>query len=339
MHRHDIRYDNTASRLPCHAGEAATKPPYPDAGTGQQDPSSVRVTETDRDYALVAQAIEYLSRDFRSHPSLEELATHLHVSPYHLQRVFSRWAGISPKRFIQFLTLDYAKSLLRQRAGVLETAYAAGLSGPGRLHDLFVTLEAVTPGEYKQGGAGLTLHVGRHTTPFGDCLLATTARGICALNFLDDGRNPAAAWHDARTALAQAWPAATLVDAPEVTAPLAARIFAAAAEHDPAPLPVLVKGTNFQIKVWEALLRIPPGTACTYSDIAVAVCGPAAARAVGGAVGANAVAYLIPCHRVLRKDGAAGDYRWGATRKRAILSWEAARQAAFYAFDNEDAVA
>lgn len=295
------------------------------------------------DYALVAQAIQRLSCDFRGQPSLEELAASLHVSPYHLQRVFSRWAGISPKRFVQFLTLNYAKMLLQADAGVLETAYAAGLSGPGRLHDLFVTLEAVTPGEYKQGGAGLTIHVGRHATPFGDCLLATTVRGICALNFLDgddagDGSSGNdRAWADARAALAQAWPAATILDAPEVTAAQAARIFAP--DPGPAPLPVLVKGSNFQVKVWEALLQIPPGTACTYSDIAVAVCGPKAARAVGGAVGANAVAYLIPCHRVLRKDGVVGDYRWGATRKRAILLWEVAQRDIFSAFDNEAAVA
>lgn len=287
------------------------------------------------DYDLVARAIQHLSRDFRHQPGLDDLACELHVSPFHLQRVFARWAGISPKRFVQFLTLDYAKALLRQPHSVLESAYAAGLSGPGRLHDLFVTLEAVTPGEFKSGGDGLIIYVGRHATPFGDCLLATTPRGLVALNFLDDA-NP---WEIARAALAQAWPEATIVDDPSVTAPLVARIFPATPAHARAPLSVLVKGTNFQVKVWEALLRIPPGAAWTYSDVAAAIERPRATRAVGSAVGANAVAYLIPCHRVLRKEGAAGDYRWGVTRKRAILGWEAAHLAARESLDNPSALA
>lgn len=272
------------------------------------------------DYTLVAQAIQYLGQNFQEQPSLEELAAKLHISPFHLQRVFSRWAGISPKRFLQFLTVDYAKSRLLAAQSVLDTAYDAGLSGPGRLHDLFVTLEAVTPGEYKSQGEGLVISVGRHSTPFGECLLAATPRGIVALNFLD----PDHTWEDALEELRNTWAAATITIDPSVTAPLAARIFSPQKDKT-SPLRVLVKGTNFQVKVWEALLRIPPGAICTYADIARTIQNPAAVRAVGSAIGANAVAYLIPCHRVIRQGGLVSDYRWGATRKRAIIGWEAAK--------------
>jgi AraC family transcriptional regulator of adaptative response/methylated-DNA-[protein]-cysteine methyltransferase len=243
----------------------------------------------------------------------------LHISPFHLQRVFSRWAGISPKRFLQFLTVDYAKSRLLAAQSLLDTAYDAGLSGPSRLHDLFVTLEGVTPGEYKSGGEGLAISVGQHSTPFGECLLATTPRGIVALNFLD----PDHSWDEAYAALQNAWRAAAITVDPQATAPLAERIFAPQGGDLP-PLRILVKGTNFQVKVWEALLRIPHGAVCTYADIARTIQNPAAVRAVGGAVGANAVAFLIPCHRVIRQGGIVSDYRWGATRKRAIIGWEAA---------------
>lgn len=273
------------------------------------------------DYALVAQAIGYLEDNFQHQPTLEELAAHVHVSPFHLQRVFSRWAGISPKRFLQLLTVDYAKTLLDESHSVLDAAYAAGLSGPGRLHDLFVTLEAVTPGEFKQQGAGLEIVYGRQATPFGDCLLAATPRGICALNFLDDG-----GWDVAVEQLRLNWPAATLVADGQATAALAARIFHPNRVADPTPLRLLVKGTNFQVKVWSALLRIPAGAVCTYADLARAIDQPSAARAVGGAVGANSIAYLIPCHRVIRAGGLMRGYRWGTTRKRAILGWEAAQR-------------
>ena len=275
------------------------------------------------DYALVAQAIRYLESNFKRQPSLEELAEVLHLSPFHLQRVFTRWAGISPKRFLQFLTVDFAKDLLAASHSVLDATYAAGLSSPGRLHDLFVTVEAVTPGEYKSQGTGLKIAYGRHATPFGDCLLATTPRGICALYFLDANN----CWEQAVGALYQNWGAATLVEAPDVTAPLADRIFASGNHDlslDQPPLRLLIKGTNFQVKVWDALLRIPPGAVCTYADIARAIDAPKAARAVGGAIGANAIAFLIPCHRVIRQGGLLNDYRWGATRKHAILGWEVA---------------
>jgi len=271
------------------------------------------------DYALVAEAIRYLETHFRSQPTLEELAAALHISPFHLQRVFTRWAGISPKRFLQFLTADYAKTLLGASHSVLDATYSTGLSSPGRLHDLMVTLEAVTPGEYKSQGDGLTIRVGRHATPFGDCLLATTPRGIVALNFVDDGP----AWETALAALRRRWPGARIVLDPAATAPLAAAVFATDARRQ-TPLHLLVKGTNFQVKVWEALLHIPAGAVCTYGDVARAIEQSRAVRAVGGAVGANAIAYLIPCHRVIRQGGIVSDYAWGATRKRALLGWEAA---------------
>jgi AraC family transcriptional regulator of adaptative response/methylated-DNA-[protein]-cysteine methyltransferase len=275
------------------------------------------------DYALVAQAIQYLGRNFQEQPNLDSLAEMLNISPFHLQRVFTRWAGISPKRFVQFLTVDYAKARLSAAQSVLDAAYDAGLSGPGRLHDLFINLEAVTPGEYKSRGAGLEITVGQHSTPFGEALLATTPRGIVALNFLD----PDNTWEDALGELHKSWAAANIAVDPSATAPLAEQIFSPPQPGSPQDLPplrILVKGTNFQVKVWEALLRIPPGAVCTYADIARTIQNPTAARAVGSAIGANSVAYLIPCHRVIRQGGLLSDYRWGATRKRAIIGWEAA---------------
>ncbi len=243
------------------------------------------------------------------------------VSPFHLQRVFTRWAGISPKRFLQYLTLAHAKDLLAESKPVLEAAYDSGLSGPGRLHDLFVTVEAVTPGEYKAQGAGLRIQYGRHETPFGECLLAVTERGVCGLSFLNgDG------WKGAVAELAARWPGAVLEERPETTGTAAARIFAGAQPDSDRPLSLLLKGTNFQLKVWEALLQIPAGTVSTYGDVARAIESPSASRAVGGAVGENAIAYLIPCHRVIRSTGAVNDYRWGATRKRAMLGWESAQR-------------
>ncbi len=269
------------------------------------------------DYQLIAAAIAYLEANHRSQPSLEELARHVAVSPFHLQRLFKRWAGISPKRFVQFLTVEHAKQLLAESRTMLDAAYETGLSGPGRLHDLFINVEAMTPGEFKLGGQGLTIQYGFHATPFGECLLAATERGICGLNFVGQPGREAEL-----EALRARWPAAELVENPEATAAVVDKIFAAEHGSEDA-VRLLLAGTNFQIKVWEALLRIPPGSACTYEDVAQWVGQPSAARAVGGAVGANAIAYLIPCHRVIRKSGVIRDYRWGSTRKKAILGWEA----------------
>jgi AraC family transcriptional regulator of adaptative response/methylated-DNA-[protein]-cysteine methyltransferase len=283
-------------------------------------------TQAAADYELVAAAIEYLETHHTTQPDLDQLAATLGFSASHLQRVFRRWAGISPKRFLQFLTVEHAKELLAQSHSVLDAAYDAGLSSPSRLHDLFVTVEAMTPGEFKAGGAGLTIAYGFHATPFGECLVGVTQRGVCALAFVGaDGRAAEVAM------LATRWPNARLVQDETQTAAVAARVFApldmqnsAGTPSSRAPIRLLLAGTNFQMKVWEALLRVPPGQVTTYADVAEAVGQPSASRAVGSAVGANPVAYLIPCHRVIRKTGAIKDYRWGSTRKKAILGWEAA---------------
>ncbi|WP_298436128.1 methylated-DNA--[protein]-cysteine S-methyltransferase [Geobacter sp.] len=273
-----------------------------------------------RDYARIEEAIRFLEANFRRHPSLEEVAAHVQLSPWHFQRCFRRWAGVTPKQFLQYLTAGYAKELLRQSHSVLDTSLDCGLSGPGRLHDLFVTLDALTPGEYKAQGAGLAIHYGFHPTPFGTCLVAVTDRGICALRFVsDDGRKTAL------TELQQEWPRSEFREDRRETGEIVRRLFAAEPTLRDAPLAVLVKGTNFQIKVWEALLRIPAGKAASYGEIARQAGVPRASRAVGSAIGANPVAFLIPCHRVLRETGAIGGYRWGTARKRAILAWEAAR--------------
>ena len=288
-----------------------------------------------KDYIRVESALAYLSENRQTHPSLAAVAEHVGLSEHHLQRLFTRWAGISPKRFLQFQTIESAKSLLRGSRSVLDTTYSTGLSSGGRLHDLFVTLEAVTPGEFKSGGTGLTIRTGFHDSPFGECLVGVTDRGICGLSFVVDG--------DRATAMAELeshWPGATFVDNPRSTRLTVRQVFAAwnggrwqptAPEErvddiTPTPLSLLVRGTNFQVRVWEALLRIPPGTVATYEDIASAVGRAGATRAVGSAIARNPVAYLIPCHRVIRKTGAFGGYHWGAARKVAILLRETAAQ-------------
>ncbi|HYH98669.1 methylated-DNA--[protein]-cysteine S-methyltransferase [Hyalangium sp.] len=272
------------------------------------------------DYARIERAILYLDAHAQEQPRLAEVAAHVGLSPYHFQRLFTRWAGISPKRFLQFQTLEHAKQLLAERRSTLDVTYDAGLSSGGRLHDLFVTLTAMTPGEFKQGGAGLTIPYSVHASPFGDHLLAVCERGICALRFLM-GTSPSEAVRELRAE----WPHATLVEAPEATRPYAERIFPARKSRTLQSLSLFVKGTNFQLKVWEALLRIPPGAVATYEDIARSLQMPRATRAVGSAVGDNPIALLIPCHRVIRKTGAFGEYRWGLARKRAMLTWESAR--------------
>ncbi|MEX2550355.1 MAG: bifunctional helix-turn-helix domain-containing protein/methylated-DNA--[protein]-cysteine S-methyltransferase [Nitriliruptoraceae bacterium] len=281
-----------------------------------------------RDYARVATAIAWLDAHQVSQPRVEELAKALNLSPSHLHRTFVRFAGVSPHRLLRWLTLGAAKQLLRERATVLETATATGLSSTGRLHDLTVTLEAVTPGEIGRGGAGLTIHHARHPTPLGDALVATTDRGVLALRFLDP-TGPGE--DDGVAALADEWPAATLVADPVATRPVADHLAAALGAPGAAslgrggPLPVLAVGTNLQVKVWEALLRIPDDRVVTYAEVARAAGRPGAVRPVAGAVGRNPVAALIPCHRVLRTSGGLGGYRWGTTRKRALLAREAAR--------------
>jgi AraC family transcriptional regulator of adaptative response/methylated-DNA-[protein]-cysteine methyltransferase len=270
------------------------------------------------DYARVEKAILFLEENFREQPSLDEIARRVHLSKYHFQRVFSRWAGISPKRFMQYLTLQHAKALLADSRSVLDAALDTGLSGPGRLHDLFVTVESVTPGEFKRRGEGLTIHFGWHPSPFGECLLAGTERGLCGIAFADhEGRA------EAFEELQERWRGAALVESRARTAPLAERVFSPRRAQEGSPLPILLQGTSFQVKVWEALLRIPPGAAASYEDVAAIVGRPRATRAVANAVARNPVAFLIPCHRVIRKAGGFGNYRWGAARKKAMLGWEA----------------
>lgn len=271
------------------------------------------------DFARIEKAILYVEEHFRGQPDLKEVARYAGLSEYHFHRLFTRWAGISPKRFLQFLTAEYARGLLRESRSVLDAAYEAGLSGPGRLHDLIVNVYAVTPGELKEEGAGLTIRYGAHPSPFGDFLLAVTGRGICALEFLS-GRSKGEAVEELRTR----WGNATIVLDPGATNAVAERIFVPSLRRSAPPLNVIVRGTNFQVKVWEALVRIPPGYAASYEEIASRIGARRAVRAVGSAIGRNPVAFLIPCHRVLRKTGDFGEYGWGPARKKAILAWEAA---------------
>jgi AraC family transcriptional regulator of adaptative response/methylated-DNA-[protein]-cysteine methyltransferase len=269
------------------------------------------------DYARIEQAIQFLEQNFRRQPELKEIAGHVGLSEYHFQRLFTRWAGISPKRFLQFLTVEHAKQLLAEQNSLLDVTYEAGLSSPGRLHDLFVTCEAITPGQFKKQGQGVVISYGFHPSPFGECLLATTSRGICGLSFVLANREAAL------QELESHWPEANLIEDPAQTRPLAQKIFTPV--QNGTALPVLLKGTNFQLKVWQALLKIPPGAMTTYEDIAVSIGRPGAARAVGNAVARNPVGFLIPCHRVIRKTGVLGHYQWGSARKKAMLGWEASQ--------------
>lgn len=283
---------------------------------------SSRTDRNSADYHRIERAIRYLDASSPVRPGLDDVAKHVGLSPFHFQRLFTRWAGISPKRFSQVLALEYAKEKLRDSRNMIDATYDAGLSSGGRLHDLFVTLDAVTPGEYRDDGAGVHISAGFHESPFGEALVAITERGVCGLSFHDGNRK--AALRD----LASRWPNASLEERPRVTAPFANRIFAALDVRDPeglVPLGLLVRGTNFQVKVWRALLQIPVGSVATYEDIATAIGSPGAVRAVGTAIGRNPVAFLIPCHRVIRTTGALGGYRWGLPRKRAMLAWETGR--------------
>ncbi|HMZ07147.1 MAG TPA: methylated-DNA--[protein]-cysteine S-methyltransferase [Anaerolineales bacterium] len=265
-------------------------------------------------YRLIEQAIHYIEANLQRQPELAEIASAVGMSEFHFQRLFTRWAGISPKRFMQFLTREQAKELLEKSENLLDTTHQVGLSSLGRLHDLFVTTEAVTPGEYKSHGAGLSIRYGIHVTPYGKCLIATTDRGICNLSFVDgrEGR--------VLDSLVDHWKQATMIEDYKATAPLANRIFLGT--NPTQPINLHLRGTNFQIKVWEALLNIPMGALTTYEHIAAQIGNPRAVRAVGSAVGNNPVAYLIPCHRVIRKSGEYGNYLYGSARKKAILARE-----------------
>lgn len=270
-------------------------------------------------YERIAKAIAFMRQNYLNQPDLATVAQQVHLSEYHFQRLFKRWAGISPKRFLQYLTVEYAKSKIAETASLLDLAVDVGLSSPGRLHDLFVKLEAMSPGEFKAGGIGLRIWYGIHQTPFGECLIATTQRGICNLDFLDTVSKDAA-----EHTLRLKWANADIMEARQATQEIRDRIFEPIAANSK-PLVLCVKGTNFQIQVWRALLRVPFGEITTYQGLAKAMGRPTAARAVGNALGSNPVGYLIPCHRVIRESGELGGFRWGLERKSVLLGWEASR--------------
>jgi AraC family transcriptional regulator of adaptative response/methylated-DNA-[protein]-cysteine methyltransferase len=270
------------------------------------------------DYDHVRSALEFLYANWREQPSLERVAEHVGLSPGHLQRVFTRWAGLSPKAFLQAVTLDHARAMLRASASILDTAYETGLSGPSRLHDLFVTHHGMTPGVYKARGEGLTIRYGFHPSPFGTAIVMITDHGLAGLAFADAGEESASL-----ADMMSRWPRASYLCDEAATAPVAERIFDPRRWRPEEPLRVVFIGSDFEIRVWETLLRIPLGRASTYSAIARHLDSPKAARAVGAAVGRNPVSFVVPCHRVLGKTGDLCGYHWGLTRKRAMLGWEA----------------
>ena len=267
------------------------------------------------DYGIVRKAIEFISTRWRDQPSIEAIADHVGLSASHFQHVFKRWAGLTPKAFLQALTIERARELLRDSASVLDAAYDVGLSGPSRLHDLFVSHEALTPGDYRRDD--LSLAYGFHPSPFGEAIVVTTPRGLAGLGFVDDDR--AAALADMR----RRWPKARFVEDAQATAALAGRAFDPGQWRPETPLRIVMIGTDFEVRVWETLLAVPMGRATTYSDIARRLGKPTAARAVGAAVGRNPISFVVPCHRVLGRSGALTGYHWGLARKQAIIGWEA----------------
>lgn len=276
------------------------------------------ITPPERDYAVVRDALAFLTESWREQPSVADVARATGVSTVKLERTFRRWAGLTPKQFLQAVTLDHARRMLKAKASVLDCTYELGLSGPARLHDLFVTHEAMTPGAFRAGGAGLTIQWGWHPSPFGRALVMATERGLAGIAFADDG-DEAAAYAD----MVGRWPKADFVEDIGRTGALASRVFEPERWRPDTPLRVVLIGSDFEIRVWETLLGIPFAAAATYSDVAARIGRPTAARAVGAAVGRNPLSFVVPCHRVLGKSGALTGYHWGLTRKRAILGWEA----------------
>ncbi len=279
----------------------------------------MKMMASEKDYQRIEKAILFLEKNVQHRPDLKEIAKSVNLSEYHFQRLFRRWAGISPKRFLQALTLERAKEALKNSGSLLDVTYEAGLSSPGRLHELFVNMEAVTPDEFRKQGASLKIRYGFHPSPFGECLVAVTDRGISNLAFVPQGNRSKIIRE-----LKEQWNRAEVLEDPSASKPYADRIFNATKSAD--PLTLYLKGTNFQIKVWQALLSIPHGAVTSYEDIARRIGNANAVRAVANAVAHNPVAYLIPCHRVIRKTGAVGEYRWGSARKKALLAWEAGRE-------------
>jgi AraC family transcriptional regulator of adaptative response/methylated-DNA-[protein]-cysteine methyltransferase len=286
-------------------------------------PNSTPLSEAAADYEIVRKAIGHIRGHWREQPEIEAIAEAAAVTPTELHHLFRRWAGLTPKAFLQALTLDGARKLLRDSASVLDASYEVGLSGPGRLHDLFVTHEAMSPGEWKSGGEGLTLYFGFHPSPFGKALIMATDRGLAGLAFADSGAERATL-----ADMQKRWPRAHYVEDAARTAPIAQRVFDSKQWRSQQPLRVVLIGTDWEVQVWEALLQIPMGRLATYSGLASKVSNPAAARAVGAAVGKNPIAFVVPCHRVIGKEGKLTGYHWGLTRKRAMLGWEAGQVAA-----------
>ncbi len=276
------------------------------------------------DYERVRVGIEFLYQNWRDHPDLDVLAREMDLSPGHCQKLFKRWCGLSPKEFIQVITIDHAREMLRGSASLLETAYDVGLSGAGRLHDLFVDHEAMTPGDYKRRGDGLMIRYGFHPSPFGLVLVMATERGMCGLAFCDDENDRDAALAD----MMRRWPAATYLEDSAATAKTAGQIFQPEKWREDRPIKLVLIGSDFEIDVWRALLKIPAGKSVTYSDIADHIGRTGASRAVGSAVGRNPISFVVPCHRAMRKDGSLGGYHWGITRKQAIIGWEKGRMIA-----------
>lgn len=271
------------------------------------------------DYNRIEKAIHFIEENFQNQPSLKEVADHVALSEFHFNRLFSKWAGTSPQRFMRFLTKEFAKEKLAQSDNLLDATFESGLSSTSRLHDLFVNYEAMTPAEFKSKGEGLTIHYGIHETPFGECLIAVTGRGITDLRFLENEDK-----EEVIQELKEDFAKAEIIFDNNFTKPFIEEIFYET-EHIDSPVTLLLRGTNFQIKVWEALLKIPFGQMVSYDTIAQTIGQPTAQRAVGTAIGSNRLGYIIPCHRVLQKVGGIGGYRWGTTRKKAILGWEMAR--------------
>ena len=281
-------------------------------------PDLTRLTAAAADYDIVRRAIGHIREHWRSQPEIDAIAEAAGVTPTELHHLFRRWAGLTPKAFLQAITLDAARTVLRTSASVLDAAYEVGLSGPGRLHDLFVTHEAMSPGEWKSGGQGLTIHYGFHPSPFGTALVMASERGLAGLAFADAGEERAAL-----ADMRQRWPNASYVEDSAGTAALARRIFDPKRWRAEEPLRVVLIGTDWEVRVWETLLRIPMGRLTSYSTIASKLCAPKAARAVGAAVGKNPLSFVVPCHRVVGRSGALTGYHWGLTRKHAMLGWEA----------------
>jgi AraC family transcriptional regulator, regulatory protein of adaptative response / methylated-DNA-[protein]-cysteine methyltransferase len=281
------------------------------------DSAAIR-TQQDLNFSRISEAIEYLTKNFKHQPSLEQVAESIHLSPFHFQRLFSEWAGVSPKKFLQFITIDYAKNLLKEKnATLFDAAAETGLSGTGRLHDLFINIEGMTPGEYKNAGAALSINYSYAESPFGNILVASTSKGICFMAFADDDEI-------AFSELKHLYPNAAYKQMVDGFQQNALNVFSQDWSR-PEQIKLHLKGTPFQLKVWETLLKIPPGSLATYKSVAKKINHPNALRAVGSAIGQNPIAYLIPCHRVIQSAGTFGNYHWGPFRKSAMIGWEAAK--------------